>query len=411
MGTDSIKNESKNTDLNGGTASNTKSTNTLLDFIYVLVRWKKLIIINFLFVTITTAIISLILPKWYASNATIVLSKNSGSSFLGTLLGGEALNLFGGGLSSVDEKRQMAILSSRRLLESVIKEFNLSEEYDSKTTEDAIETLKENLLFDYNYDLNTITLTGYFREDSVTSAKMVNFAVEKLNEINIELATEQARSERIFIEKRYNKNITDLKESEDKINIFQKAYGIIEITEQTRVSIEAIAMLTGEVTSSEIEYNILKKSLGINNPSVLKVKAKIDELKFQISKMSNQYSNLDIFLPYNHLPDIGLDYLRLFKEVQIQNKIQEFLIPQYEQAKIQESKDTPALLYLDKAVPAEKRDKPKRLIMVLISGVISFFISIIIIFTIDFWRVAKAEKNNYYNMILKIINEMKFRKI
>lgn len=408
MGTNSINNESKSTDLSGSTINKTRSTTTLLDFIYVLVRWKKLIILNFLFVTISTAIISLIIPKWYASTATIVLSKDSGSSFLGTLLGGEALNLFGGGLSSVDEKRQMAILSSRRLLESVISEFNLIEEYESATTEDAIETLKENLLFDYNYDLNTISVTAYYKEDSVTSAKIVNFTVEKLNEINIELATEQAKSERIFIEKRYYKNIVDLKEAEDKLNIFQKTHGIIELTEQTKVSIEAIAMLTGEVTSSEMEYNILKKSLGINNPNVLKVKAKIDELKFQMRKMSNQNSSLDIFLPFNQLSDIGLDYLRLFKEVQIQNKIQEFLIPQYEQAKIQESKDTPALLYLDKAVPPEKRDKPKRLIMVLISGVFSFFISILIIFAIEFWRVAREEKNNYYNMIIKIINEMKF---
>ncbi len=390
--------------------NNSKTMNTILDFIYVLVRWKKLILINFFVVTITVAIISLLLPKWYLSNATIVLSRDSGSSLLGSLLGGDALNLFGGGFSSGDERRQIAILNSRRLLESIIREFNLKAAYGSETMEDAIDALKQNLLFEFNYDLNTLNLSAYYKEDSLKAAELVNYTVKKLNEINVELSTEQAKSNRLFIEKRYEQNLLELKKAEDVLSEYQNKHGVIELTEQIRVSIEAIAQLTGEATVSEIELNVLKKSLGINHPAILKIKAKIHELENQLKKLNHQNSNLDVFLPLNNLSDLGLEYLRLFKEVEIQNKIQEFLIPQYEQAKIQESKDTPALLYLDKAVPAEKKAKPKRAIMVLVSGVVSFFISVIIILSLEFWRVSKQEKNYYYITIKSIINEFGFNR-
>ncbi len=57
----------------------------------------------------------------------------------------------------------------------------------------------------------------------------------------------------------------------------------------------------------------------------------------------------------------------------IQQKILEFLLPLYEQAKINEQKDIPVLLVLDKAAPAIEKSKPKRSIVVLVVFFISFF--------------------------------------
>ena len=75
---------------------------------------------------------------------------------------------------------------------------------------------------------------------------------------------------------------------------------------------------------------------------------------------NNGTQNTRLFIPLNEAPDLGLNYIRHYREVSLQQKILEFLLPQYEQAKIQEAKDTPTVQVLDKAVTPVKRKKPKR---------------------------------------------------
>jgi uncharacterized protein involved in exopolysaccharide biosynthesis len=57
----------------------------------------------------------------------------------------------------------------------------------------------------------------------------------------------------------------------------------------------------------------------------------------------------------------------------------EILVPLYEQAKIEERKDVPVMLVLDKAVPAEKKSRPKRLILVSSSVLSALVISVVFV--------------------------------
>ena len=86
---------------------------------------------------------------------------------------------------------------------------------------------------------------------------------------------------------------------------------------------------------------------------------------------------MDVFIPLKNLPDLGIEYVRLYRELQIQEKILEFIMPQYEQAKINEKKDTPTVQVLDPAVAPIKRSSPKRMFMVLGAGIFVLFLFII----------------------------------
>jgi uncharacterized protein involved in exopolysaccharide biosynthesis len=59
-----------------------------------------------------------------------------------------------------------------------------------------------------------------------------------------------------------------------------------------------------------------------------------------------------------------------------QQRILEFVLPIYEQAKIDEQKDIPVLLVLDKAVPPEKKTKPQRSLIVLLFSFLTLIFSI-----------------------------------
>lgn len=64
----------------------------------------------------------------------------------------------------------------------------------------------------------------------------------------------------------------------------------------------------------------------------------------------------------------------------IQQKILEYVIPLLEQAKVDEQKNIPATLVLDKAVPAERKSKPQRVLIVALATFFVFVISILIAF-------------------------------
>jgi uncharacterized protein involved in exopolysaccharide biosynthesis len=71
-----------------------------------------------------------------------------------------------------------------------------------------------------------------------------------------------------------------------------------------------------------------------------------------------------------------MEAFRLYRNLLIQQKILEFLVPLYEQARIDEQKDVPVVLVLDKAVPAERKDRPKRSLIVAIASVIALLVSV-----------------------------------
>ena len=88
-----------------------------------------------------------------------------------------------------------------------------------------------------------------------------------------------------------------------------------------------------------------------------------------------------------------MSYLRLQRDVEIHSKILVFLLPVYEQAKIEENRDTPTILILDKPYVADRKKKPKRLTMVVVLTFLGFISSL------TFYMVKDKFKS--YKIILK----------
>ena len=60
----------------------------------------------------------------------------------------------------------------------------------------------------------------------------------------------------------------------------------------------------------------------------------------------------------------------------------ELLTPLYEQSKVEEQRNTPSVIVLDHALPAEHKAKPKVALFTLLSFVISTAVSLFIVFSI-----------------------------
>ncbi|MBK9112730.1 MAG: hypothetical protein IPM88_13910 [Nitrospira sp.] len=86
------------------------------------------------------------------------------------------------------------------------------------------------------------------------------------------------------------------------------------------------------------------------------------------------------------VPDLALQYGRLFRELKVQETLYALLTSQYEQAKIAEARDTPTVQVLDPPVPADKRTRPR---VVLLNVAVLWGLALVIWYLA--WR--RAPKN------------------
>jgi uncharacterized protein involved in exopolysaccharide biosynthesis len=73
----------------------------------------------------------------------------------------------------------------------------------------------------------------------------------------------------------------------------------------------------------------------------------------------------------------------------------------YEQAKIEEVRNTPSVLVLDKAVPADRKAKPKASLYALVALVSSTLLGFLIIFTKEMFVKLKVLDPEKYDSILE----------
>ncbi|MBX7150653.1 hypothetical protein K1X84_03365 [bacterium] len=379
-----------------------KEDKKMIDIIFILFKRKKIIITSMILIMSVTGIVTLLMNKWFESKAVILLPEKT-SNPLEMLTGnlGIGASILGG--AALQTSRYIAILNSRRLREAVINQFDLMGVYDSKNMEDALVELEKNFSVENDKKNGTILISILYANDPEKAAEITNYAVVELDEINRELSTEQARFSRVFIEQRYNSAKKDLRNAEDSLNVFQNKFGVIALTEQTKVGIEAAAKLQAEIVLIETEYNVKKKTLGENHPDIIRLESQLVELKKSKNQMEYGGIDLSVFIPFKNTPDLGLRYFRLYREVQINSKILELLVPQYEQAKIQEAKDTPTLLVLDKAVAADYPVKPKKKIVVVVAGFLTFLMFVFLAFNNESIKVLlQKEDPKYQNLKILI---------
>ena len=120
----------------------------------------------------------------------------------------------------------------------------------------------------------------------------------------------------------------------------------------------------------------LIKFLTPDQPEVRMQEEKISALKKQLSDIqSNESTDPNELLKIKGAPEKVLNFLRLKRDVEIQNKLLAFILPMFEQAKIEEKKETPTVIILDNADLPEKKSKPKRLTVTFAAMLIMFLVS------------------------------------
>ena len=350
-------------------------------------KYRKKLIINFFVTAIVIAGITLILPKSYRATAVVVPPVDQGGLGSLSLLSNLPGNLFGQGTDQISMFR--AILESRTIFTNISIKYHLENLYNTENIEETINNLAGNSDFEVTEEGTikiSVSVSTPFLSDSTNddnarklSAVLTNEFVTQLDAINRKLTSQQSRSNREFIEKRYNEVKLNLAEAEDSYMDFQEKYGIIALSEQVEAAIGIAADYESELGISEIKYNVMRHSLGDNHPEVQLAKLNIDLLRKKIQSIlgfSNSFV-LDstftkkLFPLFSYLPHLGKKFIRVERDLEVQSLIYEFITQEFERAKIEEERDTPTVQVIDLAIPPIQKHRPRRSLLVLFATFLS----------------------------------------
>jgi uncharacterized protein involved in exopolysaccharide biosynthesis len=293
-----------------------------------------------------------------------------------------------------------AILGSGRIRNKIIKKHNLTQIFKTKTMTDTYEQLDEITKTSVSPEGIIFVSVTWF--DKQLAADIANSYIDELDKFNTQTAMTVGKRYRIFIEERLSETEDTLAVTEEALRAFQEKHHTVALDIEIQAAIETIAQLKSQIILFEVQKGAWASAGEAGNPYLYNINRELRALKKQLSKIefgdkkeqTNEFG-AGFSVPFAQLPEVSLEYARLFRDVKVQEAIYELLTQQYEQAKIMELKDTPTVQLLDRATPPEKRSFPHRTKIVILSAIFGLLLGIFGTFLLDFHEQLKKRPNEF----------------
>ncbi len=331
-------------------------------------------------------VVSLLLPVSYKAETRILPPQDKGSNLAAQLMG-QAGGLFAlaGGAAGIKSPGELYVemIKSRTVLDRMVDRFDLMKLYKEKYRQDARKKLLELFTVREDRKSGVIILTVEDR-DPKRSADMANAFVEELKSLAGGLAISEAGQRRMFFEEQIRQTKESLARAEEEVKGFQQRTGAFQIDAQAKAIIEGIANLRARIAAKEVEAKVLRSFATAQNPDLQRTEEEVRALRIELEKIeSGKGRGFDPLMSSDRIPAIGTEYLRTLRKFKFNETLYELLVKQYELARLDEARDAVVIQVIDRAVPPERKYRPKKAQIVLSATVIMLFLSVFIVLLLE----------------------------
>ena len=341
---------------------------------------------------VVALVVSLLLPNYYKAESRI-LPQEKGGNLAAQLMGqGGGLIALAGGATALTSQGEMflSMMKSRTVLDRVVDRFELMKLYKGKYREDARKNLVGYLKVQEDRKSGIITLTVEDR-DPKRAADMANAFVEELKSLAGGLAISEAGQRRMFFEEQIRHTKESLSIAEEEVKGFQQRTGAFQVDAQAKAIIEGIANLRARIAAKEVEAKVLRSFATAQNPDLQRTEEEIRALRTELEKVeSGKGRGFDPLMSYGRMPAIGTEYLRKLRQLKYNETLYELLVKQFELAKLDEARDAVVIQVIDRAVPPERKSRPKRSLIVIMSTFLGFLLSTGVLLTAEVRKTERA---------------------
>jgi tyrosine-protein kinase Etk/Wzc len=332
-------------------------------------RWRTVLVFVVLGVGAALAY-AFLTPVWYAATLTVVPSQrnqDAASSLAAKLpIGIDAL--------STDVQRIQAVMASASVADEVIAKFRLQERYGTSHIEQARRALAEHCTTGVDRKSSVVSLTCEDK-DPQRAMEMAAFFGDVANRVFARISVSSAREERKFLETQVVKARKDVEETSQKLREFQEKHRIIDLPEQSKAVMSAMASLQGEMLSKQLELSYLARFSARNEPSVVQLEQQIAIMENKIKQLADSSPsmlrgtgsgagsagpNATFFPDAMSVPALRFELEQLLREQKVRETVFALMTQRYEMARVDEARDTSTFQILDQPTLPTYKNRPNR---------------------------------------------------
>jgi tyrosine-protein kinase Etk/Wzc len=341
---------------------------SLLDLLQVVVDNLRLLVLGPLACGLTALGISFAITPTFTAKTQFLPPQQQQSAAASMLASLGALGGLAGAASGIKSPadQYIAFMKSVSVQDALIERFKLMEKYESKLKADVRLALSGNVRIASGKD-GLISVEADDK-DPKFAADLANAHVEELRNLLGRLAVTEAQQRRLFFEKQLQITKVNLA----KADLALKSSGINSSVLKSSPSsaVEAVARLKAGISVQEVKLGSMRNYLTDSAPEFKQTLNELASLKLQLSKAEKE----------EPAAQGASDYVARYREFKYQETMFELFAKQFELAKVDESREGAVIQVLDVAEPPERKSKPKRTMIAMISTLAAGFGLLLFVF-------------------------------
>jgi len=363
---------------------------SLLDLLIVLAKHKRLVLGLPAAAAVVSAAISLLLPNIYTGTTKVLPPQQTQSTSAVLAQLGSLAGLAGGavaaGLKNPNDL-YVGMLKSRTVADNLIQRFDLNKLYDKKYPSETRKQLEKETTIVAGKD-GIITIEVEDR-DPKRAADLANAYVDELFKLTTVLAVTEASQRRLFFERQLDLARVNLVKAETEARKALEQGGLAAVDVQGRSAVETAARLRAQISVKEVQIGAMRTFASEGNPELKLAQQEIEVMKRELAKSEGTTPNKTARSAARE--NSGIDNLGLLRDVKYYETMYGLLAQQYESAKIDEAKDSAIIQVMDKAIEPDRRSKPKRTLIVVLSALVAGLLSVLLAFVLEAMANAKSD--------------------
>lgn len=366
--------------------------------VLVLRRWHRIAVFAVLGFAVAAAY-GLLATEWFEARLSVVPTTPSRESAAMAL----AARLPGIDATSADSKRIEAVLGSESVADEVIAKFKLHDRYGS----DHVELVRAALAKHCTTTVDKKSgVVGLVCEDSdpEIARDMTAYFGEVGNLVFGRISKTSAHAEARFLEMQVASARKAIDDASRALREFQERHKLIDLPEQAKAVISAMASMKGELLSKQLELSYVSGFAARGESSVLKLQQQIAVLQAKLDQLSadrvppaaagsstpaasgSGAGSSDFFPNAMTVPNLRFELEQLLRDQKVKETVFALLTQRYEMAKVDSARDTPSFQILDKPSLPTMRSRPLRRKVAVAGGLAGAVLGLVWVVVPVWWR-------------------------
>ena len=340
----------------------------LLSLLQVIAENLRLLILGPLLIGLTALGFTFSIPPTFTAKTIFMppQQQQGGAAMLLQSLGG--LGGLAGAAAGIKNPNDqyVSLMKSETVSNALIARFDLVNRYEAKSQVDTRLALAANSRIASGKDgLITIEVDD---KDPRIAADIANAYVEELRAFLGRLAVTEAQNRRVFFEARLQESKEQLTRAEQALR--GSGVNVSALKSNPATAISGVAQMQAQITAQEVKIASMRGYLTESAPDFKQALTELAALRSQFAKLERP----------PQANDADADYVARYRDFKYYETLFDLFAKQFELARIDEAREGAVIQIVDKAVPPERKSKPKKAQIAVIATLASGFAILLFVF-------------------------------